>query len=90
MSNGFQAGVVLGLIDRPLDRRVQEALDGRVEPIQRNENTDFLLGDLLCRRLEGIEDRTARPGRDAGPSPRPCGSARRLFWTSWNWYGANG
>ena len=89
MSKGFQAGVVFGLIDGPLDRRIEEALDGRVEPIQRHQDADFLLGNLLCRRLEGIEDGPLATGRC-----RPVAPALRIdskiLWTSWNWYGANG
>ena len=55
MSNGFQAGVRLGLVDGLLDRRIEETLDGRVEVVERDQDADFVDGDGLRRRLEGVE-----------------------------------
>ena len=53
----LQAGVRLRLVDGLLDRRVEEALDGRVEVVQRHQDADLVDGNGLRRRLEGVEHR---------------------------------
>ncbi|VTR96129.1 unnamed protein product [Gemmata massiliana] len=52
----LEARVRPRLIDGLLHRRVEEALDGRVEPEERHQHLDAV-GYGLCRRLEGAEHR---------------------------------
>ena len=59
----LQAGVRLGLVDGLLDRRIEEALDGRVEVVQRHQDADFVDRDGLRRRLEGVEHRPLATGQ---------------------------
>ena len=63
MSNGSRLAFVLGLVDGLLDRRVEEALDGRVEAVERHQDADVLEGDRFRRRLEGVEDRPLATGQ---------------------------
>ncbi len=46
---GLQAGILSGLIDGPLDHRVQKTLDGRIELVQRHEDTNLSCGHGLAR-----------------------------------------
>ena len=46
---GLQAGIGTRLVDGPLDRGVEEALDGGVKAVGRNENADLHGRDLLAR-----------------------------------------
>ena len=57
MSNGPQTWVVSRLIDRFLDRGVEEALDRRIEVVKRHQDADFARGNGFRRGLEGVEHR---------------------------------
>ena len=59
----LQARVRLGLVDGLLDRRIEEALDGGVEVVQRDQNADFVDRNGLCCRLEGVEHRPFATGQ---------------------------
>ena len=84
MSNGSRLGFVFGLVDGLLDRRVQEALDGRVEVVQRDQDADFVDGHGLRRRLEGVEHGPFARARCMPVAPA-LRIASKIFWISWNW-----
>src|SRR5439155_6893624 len=52
----FQAEIVFGLIDRALDRRVQETLDGWIKRVQGHQDLNFLVRDSDTSRLKGIQN----------------------------------
>ena len=47
--------VVARLVDGALDRGVEEALDRRIEAIERHQRADLFVLRLLGRALEGVE-----------------------------------
>ena len=63
MSNGSRLGFVSAWSMVFLTDRIEEALDGRVEVVQRDQDADFVDRNGLRRRLEGVEHRPFATGQ---------------------------